>query len=220
HESLSLPLLDRASDARHRQLADECLAPALANLRLRHPCSTERWIDVERVGGDPIAHPTRIVLEQIRDDDLGVVVRSVRECALAVAVAERPDAADARAKLVVDHDVAALVDGDARPVEAEIVGVGTAADGEQHVGALDLRRTVDAIDVGADRVAALGEADALRVQANLDALALDDLADSGRDVFVLATDEPRPHLDNRHLGAEATKHLTEFETNVTAADDD
>src|SRR5262245_31374816 len=39
-------------------------------------------------------------------------------------------------------------------------------------------------------------------------------------VFVFAADEPLPHLDDRDLGAEASKHLTEFETDVTAADDD
>ena len=49
---------------------------------------------------------------------------------------------------------------------------------------------------------------------------LDDLPDRGRHVFVLAADEPRPHLDDRDLGAEAPKHLTEFETDVTAADGD
>ena len=85
---------------------------------------------------------------------------------------------------------------------------------------LHLRRTVGAIDACDDLLAALGEADALRVQANLDALALEDLPDRGRDVFVLAADEPRTHLDDRDLGAEATEHLTEFEADVAAADDD
>src|SRR4029079_9158001 len=155
----------------------------LANLCLRHACSTERWVDVEGVGGDPIAHPARIVLEQIRDHDLGVVVRSVRERALAVAVAECPDSRDTSAKLVVDHDVAAPVDGDARPVEAEIVSVGTAADSEQHVRTLYLRCSVGAIDVGNELLAPPGEADALRVHANLDALVFDDLPDSSRNVL-------------------------------------
>src|SRR5262249_15720604 len=179
-----------------------------------------RRIDVQRICGDPIAHSARIVLEQIGDDDLAVIVRSVRERALAVAVAERPDSRDARAQLVVDHDVAPLVDGYARLVEAQVVGVGTAADAHQQVRAVPPRRTVAAIDVGDDLFAAFGEADALRVHAHLDTLLIDDLPDRGRHVFVLAADEPRPHLDDRDLGAEAPKHLTEFETDVTAADDD
>src|SRR5687767_5970930 len=220
HESLRLALLDRACDARHRPLADERLAPALANLGLRHPCPTERRIRVQRVRGDPIAHPAWIVLQQVRDDDLAVVVRGVGERALAVAVAERPDPRNARAELVVDDDVASLVDGDACLVEAEIIGVRTAADGEQHVRTLHVRRAIGAVDAGGDLAAALGEADALRVQADLDALVLDDLADRGRNVFVLAADEPRPHFDNRHLGAETAKHLAEFEADVASADDD
>ena len=45
--------------------------------------------------------PPGVVVEQIRGDDLGVVVGRVGERALAVAVAERPDALDVRAQLVV-----------------------------------------------------------------------------------------------------------------------
>ena len=81
-------------------------------------------------------------------------------------------------------------------------------------------RTAGTVDVGDDLFAAFGEADALRVRAHLDTLVLDDLPDRGRHVFVLAADEPLPHLDDRDLGAEAPKHLTEFEADVTAADDD
>ena len=33
-------------------------------------------------------------------------------------------------------------------------------------------------------------------------------------------DQPRPHLDDRHLGAEAAVHLREFEPDIAAADDD
>ena len=46
------------------------------------------------------------------------------------------------------------------------------------------------------------------------------LADRLGDVLVLAPDQPRRHLDDRHLGAEAPIHLREFEADVAAADDD
>src|SRR5262245_19843525 len=91
HESLSLALLDRASYARHWTLGDERLAPALANLSLRHPGPAERRIDIQRIRGDSIAHAAPIALEQVRDHDLTVVVRGVRERALAIAIAQRPD---------------------------------------------------------------------------------------------------------------------------------
>ena len=43
---------------------------------------------------------------------------------------------------------------------------------------------------------------------------------ASRDVLVLARDQPRTLLDDRHLGAEAAVHLREFEADVAAADDD
>ena len=60
------------------------------------------------------------------------------EGAFAVAIAQRPDAGDVGAQLVVDFDVAVAVGCDAGVFETEIGGVGAAADGEEQVGADDL----------------------------------------------------------------------------------
>ncbi len=183
------PFSTARADARHRPLADERASPALANLRLRHAGAAERRIDVERVGGDPIAHPARIVLEQVRDDDLAVVVRSVRERALAVAVAERPDPRDARAELVVDHDVAALVDGDARLSRPRSSVLGRRPTREQHVRAAALADAPSVqstlATISSPRLAKLMH---FAFRRTCDALALDDLPDRGRHVFVLAAD--------------------------------
>ena len=54
-----------------------------------------------------------LAVEQVGGDDLVVVVRGVGEGAAAVDVAERPDAGDVGAQLVVDGDVAARVGRDA-----------------------------------------------------------------------------------------------------------
>ena len=91
-----------------------------------------------RVRLNPVAHPARIVVQQIRRHDLRVVPRRVRERALPVAIAERPDPRHARSQLVVHDDVAAVVSRDAGLVEPEVVGVGTAADREQHVRPADV----------------------------------------------------------------------------------
>ena len=66
----------------------------------------------------------RIVVEEVGGDDLEVVVGGVGEGAVAVAVADGPDAGDVGAELVVDGDVAVVVGDDAGFVEAEVVGVG------------------------------------------------------------------------------------------------
>ena len=84
-------------------------------------------------------------VEQVVRDDLVVVVGGVGEGAAAVALAERPDAGHAGRQPVIDADDAALVGGDARCLEPEIVGVGLAAHGQQHVGAGLLRRAILAV---------------------------------------------------------------------------
>jgi hypothetical protein len=45
-------------------------------------------------------------------------------------------------------------------------------------------------------------------------------ADRTRDLRILARDQRRRPLDNRHLGADAAVHLRELEPDVAAADDD
>ena len=60
------------------------------------------------------------------------------ESALAVAIAERPDAGHVRTQLVVDHDVAEFVGFDSGSVEAEIVRIGAPTDRQQRMRADDL----------------------------------------------------------------------------------
>ena len=76
-----------------------------------------------------------------------------------------------RAQLVVDLDVAALVGRDAGLIKAEIVGVGLPADGEQDVRSRRLRaRPSSNRRRTSDPMAARLEADALGIQADVDAL--------------------------------------------------
>ena len=70
-------------------------------------------------------------VEKIRRHDLEVVVGRMGEGAPPVAVAQRPDARHSCAKLVVDFDVAALVQFHPGTVEPEIVGVGSPPRGEE-----------------------------------------------------------------------------------------
>ncbi len=56
--------------------------------------------------------------------------------------------------------------------------------------------------------------------ANADALRAPGSPDRDRDILVLAADEARPLLDDRHRRAEASVHLRELEADVAAADDD
>ena len=115
------------------RLPTSALMPALLDLGLAHADAPERRVGVERVDRDAVGVLAAGVRQQVVGDDLVVVVRGVGEGALAVAVAERPDARVGGAQALVDLDVAALVGLDAGRVQAEVVGVGHPADGEQEV---------------------------------------------------------------------------------------
>src|SRR5262249_41355525 len=143
----------------------------------------------------------------------------VGEGAVPVALAERPDSGDARPQHLVDDDVTALVRLHPGALEGEIVGVRPPADGEERVRPDDDLVPLLAVDADANPYTRGLERDALRVETQPDALALHDLLDRARHVFVLAIDEPRGPLDDRDLRPEAAVHLREFEADVASADD-
>ena len=135
HEAFGFAFFDGAADLGHGASADEGGFAGFADFGLGEADAAERRVGVEAVAGDAVGDAAGIVVEQVGGDDLEVVVGGVGEGAASVAVAEGPDAGDVGAELVVDGDVAALVVGDAGFFEAEVVGVGAAADGEEDVGA-------------------------------------------------------------------------------------
>jgi hypothetical protein len=144
----------------------------------------------------------------------------VGERALAVAVAESPDARRSGLQLIIDDDVAALIAADSCFIETEIVGIRPTADGQQQMRASDLGGAGCAIDFGDDLVAAFDKADAFGVQPDLDTLALDDVLDRRRHVLVLVANEPRRHFNNRYPAPKPAVHLAEFEADKAAADND
>ena len=177
-------------------------------------------VGVERVTRNAVGDAARIVVEQVGGDDLEVVVGGVGEGAAAVAVSDRPDAGDVGAELVVYGDVAALVVGYAGLLEAEVVGVGYAANGKEDVGANAVGSIVRAVDACSDIVAVRLEVDALGVQSNRDALFFEEGLDGRGDVLVLARDEAGGLFDDGDFAAEAAEDLSEFEAYVASADDD
>ncbi len=150
HEAGGLAHLPGASDGFHLPGTDQHVTSARQGLRVGHPEATERWVDEQPVAGDSVGNPTRVVVEQVGDNDLVIVVGGVRECTLPVAIAERPDPVDVRPQLVVDGDETACVGLDPDGDEAEVIGVGNPADSEQEMGADNLRRAGAALDVHSD----------------------------------------------------------------------
>src|SRR5882672_7364930 len=220
HEALRLAGFVRAADAGHRHLAGEDLPAAVAGLGLVHADPAEGRVDEQRVARDAVGDPARIAVEEVGGDDLVVVPGGVGERALAVRVAHAPHAAGAGAALVVDGDVAARIGGDAGSLEAEVVGVRRAADGEQHVAALGDRLAVLAFEADDHAAAFPRERHALGAGADHDAFALENGADLGGDVVVFARQELAELLDHGDPGAEAAVGLRELEADVAAAHDD
>src|ERR1041384_2580625 len=61
---------------------------------------------------------------------------------------------------------------------------------------------------------------AFRIQANANAVCLEDIAHRCGNIFIFPPNQPRRHLDNRDIASEAMIHLGEFQPNITSADDD
>src|SRR5271154_2925779 len=126
-----LALFDRAGNARHRPLAGQHPPSTVACLGQTHADAAQWRVDVKGICGDTLADPARVMVEQIRGDDLEIVVRGVGEGALAVAVPESPDARRSGLQLVIDDDVATLVAAHPGFVEIQIVGIRLTADCQQ-----------------------------------------------------------------------------------------
>src|SRR5579863_4059507 len=92
HKALRLPFFNGAAYFGHRSLSDQSLSAALHNFGFRHPGPAERRIDVQSVSWNPVAHAPRIVVQEVCRHNFEVVIGGVREPALAIAIAQRPDA--------------------------------------------------------------------------------------------------------------------------------
>ena len=62
------------------------------------------------------------------------------------------------------------------------------------------------------------QVNARRVQAHVNSLRLEDLADHLRCIFVLVHGEPRILVNHRNFRAESTEHLREFKADISAPD--
>src|SRR6516162_7148632 len=133
HEALRLALFDRTAHSRHWPFCDKGRLVAFADLLFGHACSPQWRVDVERIGLNAVGRAALLVVEQVGRDDFVIIVRRMREGTFAVAITERPDARYGGAQLIVDLNVTALVDSDARLVETEIVGVRAAPYRQQQV---------------------------------------------------------------------------------------
>ena len=161
----------------------------------------------------------RAPVAEVGGQDLVIVVGGGGEGAPAIDVADRPDARNVGAKLIVDGDETPPVGLDTGLIEPEIVGVGNPPDGEQQVGADDLVGPRFASRGEHHPIAAFLDAYTLGIETHLDAFRLQDLLHRGRDILVVAGDQAISHLDDGDAASEAAIHLGELQADIAAADD-
>ena len=221
HEALRLAFLDRAADAGHRAAADADARPVARACGLGHADPAERRIDVERVSRNAVADLARGAVEQVRGDDLEIVVggmgegaarrcsrRAPRYAGTLVCSDRRRRCSRARRRLTPALSRPRSSVFGRRPTASSTCEPRTS-------GSPAAQSTPTAISAprGSKRMHSAFEP-------TLDALRLEDVADRVRDVLVLARDQPRPLFHDRHRRSEPAKHLRELEADVAAADDD
>jgi hypothetical protein len=87
HETLRLAFFDGAPDLRHRPHADADFSPGVSSLMFGNAHTAQGRVDIECVGADAVAETARFVVEEVRGDDLEIVIGGVGESAATVAVA-------------------------------------------------------------------------------------------------------------------------------------
>src|SRR6266436_5666509 len=128
------------------------------------------------------------------------------EGSASVAITQRINAGHIGAKLIINLDVTALIDGNPGMFQTEVAGVRHATDCEKRMRADDSPIAAAAINLRGHFVAALFEGNAFSAQTDLDAFLFENCFDVFGNVFVFKPNQSRPALDNGHLTAEAAVH--------------
>src|SRR3546814_6894014 len=103
---------------------------------------------------------------QVGRDDLEVVIGRGREGAATIAFTERPDPVDVGAQHVVDTDIPPAVDLHPSGAQAEIVGIGSPANGDQNVGSANHAVALKAVHSDGDAFVIGFKRNAMAVSSN------------------------------------------------------
>ncbi len=157
-------------------------------------------------------------------DDLGddhpLALALVREHRRAGDVTDRVDPLRRRLHPLVDLDEAAVGELHAGFLEANVLGVRRTSRGHEH--AVD---DADPASLHQPRATASrnpcrpSRPSELRAGDDVDPALLEAAGDLGGRILVLERQDPREHLEDRHLRAERVKHVGEFAADGAGADD-
>ena len=158
----------------------------------------------ERVHGREPRHVRRDVRELIRTDDVAAGI----------------DGRDRGLQVVVDFEGAVRVLAHAEIVEAERIGDGLAADGDEHPVEGDFHFAVRALRNEHAPVTLLAHRGGTVVVQHGHAVGIEGGLHDGRRVGVLARQQARCGVDHRHLGAEAREGLSQLGADRTGTEHD
>ncbi len=175
----------------------------------------------EQAVGDESAPRGAVAARQVIQHDAAIVFADVGELRTAGGFARRPDVRRGRLQFVVDANIAALVQFDARGGQVEPIGVERAAGRDQDIGGCERLLRLSAANAEDYAVArtALDLAH-LGLQQDFDSLVLHQFQNRLRDVAVFAVEQARAALNDGHAAAEPPHGLGEFQTDVAAAEND
>ena len=219
-ETLCLTFFVRAAHLAHRKLRGEGSPSRFPYLCVRQAATSQRRVNIERIGLDPVGNPAMVSVKEIVRNNLVVVVGSMRKGATPVAIAQSPYARHARLQLIIHGDVATMVGSNPGPVQSQVVGVGSTSHGQQNVSAYHLRRTFLAGEADGHTSVVFRKRDAFRIQPDVYALSLEDLAHGLGNVFILSPNQARPHFHYRDFAPEPAIDLGKLQPNITSADND
>ena len=144
----------------------------------------------------------------------------VREQFAAADVTDRVHVWQIRALLVIDDDLAALTHRETKYRRIDAVHRRFAADGDEHVIAVERRRRAILLDVNRHAVRTHVRANDLRARVNRKSLLAEDLVRFLHQLVVGAWHDRRCVLDDRDARTKTAPYRAEFEANHAAADDD
>jgi hypothetical protein len=110
-----------------------------------------------------------------------------------------------------------LIDRNAGLIEPEVIGIGTTSYCEQEMGPANLGTAASAIKGRRQFFPLFPYGQALCVKAHVDAFALKYLSYCGRDIFIFAMNQTRPHFDDCDFTAKTAIHLSKLKAYVAAA---
>ena len=193
--------------------------PGGASFAFGNSDASELGIGEKSVGEITVLDGLVFSLDEVGVDDLVVVIGNVGECRTALDIAERPNSRDVGFHSRIGFNIAAIVRGDSGFGQIQIGGVGLAAGSNQKMRAGDRLAALWRVECKRYFAATILDLLGLRGQLKFNAFGFEDFLQLSHDVFVFAGQNTFAAVDDGYLAAEAAKHLSEFEADVAAAQD-